>query len=72
MIEEIYAETAQQIALIESYMAQIQIILDRFNRWMTVIEIVEFIALGLSIAALVYVIVITRPRKARRKGGKHG
>lgn len=72
MIEDIYAQTAEQAALLESYMAQIQLIMDRFNRWMTVIEIVEFIALGLSITALIYVIVITAPKKRRKKGGAHG
>ena len=72
MIEDIYAETAEQLQLIESYMAQIQLILDRFNRWMTVIEILEFIALGLSIAALIYLIIITAPKKHRKKGGAHG
>ena len=71
MIEEIYAETAQQIALIESYMAQIQIIMDRFNRWMTVIEILEFIALGLGISALIWLVITTMPKRHRRKGGAH-
>ncbi len=72
MFEEIYAMTVEQQALIDSYMAQIQTILIRFNRWMTVIEILEITALILSVAALVYLIVITRPWKARRKGGRHG
>lgn len=30
------------------------------------------IALALNLFVLVYLVVITRPRKARRKGGKHG
>ena len=66
------AQTEQQQALLESYMKALMKIAWRFNNWMTFIEILEITAVVLWVGALVYLVIQSRPKKVRKKGGRHG